>query len=56
MIVRDQFGFANIAKIRIKITKEVSYKDIFFLINNFFKTLLRMLFISKIKIAINYKL
>jgi hypothetical protein len=28
---------------------------VFFLVNNSLKTLLRMLFISKIKIAINYK-
>jgi len=55
IIIRDQFGFANIIKIKIEIIKGVNCKDIFFLINNSFKTLLKMLFISKMKIAINYK-
>jgi hypothetical protein len=55
IITSNQFGFASIVKVKINIIKGVNCKDIFFLINNSLKTLLRMLFISKMKIAINCK-
>ena len=53
--IKDQFKFARIAKIKINIAKGVNYKDLFFLVNKALKTLLRMPFISKIKMAIIYK-
>jgi hypothetical protein len=55
IVISDQFGFTSAIKIKIKIIKGVSCKDVFFLVNNSLKTLLRMPFISKMKMAINYK-
>jgi hypothetical protein len=54
-VTSNQFSFISAVKIRIEIVKGVSCEDVFFLVNNSLKTLLGMLFISKIKIAINYK-
>ena len=54
-VTSDQFSFISAIRIKIEIIKGVNCKDIFFLVNNSLKTLLRMPFISKIKIAINYK-
>jgi hypothetical protein len=44
-----------VARIRIDIAKGVSCEDLFFLVDNLLKILLRILFISKIKMAIIYK-
>jgi hypothetical protein len=55
IVIGNQFGFISAVKIRIKIAKGVSCKDVFFLVNNSLKTLLKMPFISKMKMAINYK-
>jgi hypothetical protein len=55
IIISNQFSFTSAIKIKIEIVKGVNCKDVFFLINNSLKTLLRILFISKMKIAINYK-
>jgi hypothetical protein len=54
-VTSDQFSFISAIKIRIEIVEGVNCKDVFFLVNNSLKTLLRMPFISKIKIAIDYK-
>jgi predicted aspartyl protease len=54
-VTGDQFGFASVARIKIEIIEGVSYKDMFFLIDNSPKTLLGMPFISKMKMAIDHK-
>jgi hypothetical protein len=41
IVTRDEFGFNGLAKVRIKIIKGVSYKDIFFLVEGTLKILLR---------------
>jgi hypothetical protein len=38
--IRQEFGFAGIAQIRLKIANKIKYKDIFFLINKAPKILL----------------
>ena len=52
--IRHKFEFTNIAKIRIKIAKGVKCKNLFFLINGAFKTLLKMLFIRKIRLSFSF--
>jgi len=54
-ITGDQFGFTSAIRIKIEIAKGVNCEDVFFLVNNSLKTLLGMPFISKIKMAINYR-
>jgi hypothetical protein len=49
IIISNQFSFTSAIKIKIEIVKGVNCKDVFFLINNSLKTLLRILFISKMK-------
>jgi hypothetical protein len=55
IVTSNQFGFISAVKIKIEIVKGVNCEDVFFLVNNSLKTLLGMLFISKIKMAIDYK-
>ena len=52
--IKHKFRFANIAKIRIKIIKGVKCKDLFFLVNKALKTLLKMLFIYKIRLSFSF--
>jgi hypothetical protein len=55
IVTSNQFGFISAVKIKIEIVEGVNCEDVFFLVNNSLKTLLGMLFISKIKMAIDYK-
>ena len=51
---RHKFGFAGVAKIRIKIVKGVRCENLFFLVNKASKTLLRMPFIRKMKLCFSF--
>ena len=53
--ISNEFGFLGIAKLRVKVTKGVGYKDAFFLVKNTLKILLSQPFIIKIKINIKYR-
>jgi hypothetical protein len=55
IVTSNQFSFISAIKIKIEIAKGVNCKDMFFLVNNSLKTLLGMPFISKMKMAIDYK-
>jgi hypothetical protein len=52
--IKYKFGFAGVAKIRIKIAKGVKCEDLFFLVNEAFKTLLKMPFIRKMKLYFSF--
>jgi hypothetical protein len=40
IIISNKFGFLGIAKLRVKVTKGVGYKDVFFLVKEALKILL----------------
>ena len=51
---RHKFGFAGVARLRIKIAKGIGCEDLFFLVDRAPKTLLRMLFIRRIRLSFAY--
>ena len=51
---RHKFGFTSVARLRIKIAKGIGYKDLFFLVDGALKTLLRILFIRRIRLSFAY--
>ena len=53
-VSRQIVQFSRIAKVTIKIRHSIRYKTIFFLVTHVILILLEQLFISKIKIALNY--